>query len=130
MSPVVDGPGGTRAWLFLEGDVTGKLPAAWRDRSRPGTLIPLLPEEARDVLAEGRAEPTLEPADEVLLTLAGQGLSTGEIARRLSTPQRSVQRRLARLRRKFGLRSNDQLAAFAAQMAVGTETMESGTHEG
>jgi DNA-binding CsgD family transcriptional regulator len=114
-----DRPGGTRAWLFLEGDATSDLPDAWRERSRPATLIPLLPGEARDVLAEGRAEPALDPADESLVALAGQGLSTGEIARRLQTPQRSVQRRLARVRRKLGFTSNEQLATFAAQVAIG-----------
>jgi DNA-binding CsgD family transcriptional regulator len=104
-----------RVWLVVEGD---EVPDEWRARSRSVTVIPLLPGESRNLLESGSTAPALEPFDEELLLLLGEGLGTRRIADRLGRPERSVQRRLARLRRDLGAETNTDLALMAARLGL------------
>lgn len=89
------------------------VPEHWRSRAVPMALVPLLPSEARSILEGPQA--TIAPEDEDLLRLAARGLTGADIARELGISLRSVERRLARLRRDLGVDSTAELAAFLSK---------------
>ena len=95
-------------WLILDPD---NVPEAWRDRARSMALVPLLPEEASQILEEGSTEPAVAAHDPEFLRLIARGESAGVIARRLALSTRSVHRRLARLRDSLSVASTAELAA-------------------
>ncbi len=95
-------------WLILE---PADVPDAWKDRARPMALVPLLPDEAKQILEEGAAEPSVAAQDPEFLRLVARGESAGLIARRLALSTRSVHRRLARLRDAMRVSSTAELAA-------------------
>lgn len=87
-------------------------------RGRRGSrflLIPLLPEEASSVLAGEEAVVLVEPEDEELARLLAQGTPVAQIAREFGRPLRSVQRRVGRLRERFGVRTTTRLVAELAR---------------
>ncbi|HWC13826.1 MAG TPA: helix-turn-helix domain-containing protein [Actinomycetota bacterium] len=104
------------SFLFLE---AGSVPERWADRAITGTLVPLTPQEANDVLAEGRVEPDELGADGDFVRLVARGLSAEVIARRLGLAPRSVYRRLARLRDALQVRSTAELASELARRGYG-----------
>lgn len=99
-------------WLIL---LPEQVPPRWKARARAVALIPLLPEEADGVLTEGRTDPVLDEEDEQILRLAATGLSVSRIAHELGVTPRTVSRRLARLRERFRIRSNAELAVLLAK---------------
>jgi DNA-binding NarL/FixJ family response regulator len=100
------------AWLFVSGT---EVPAIWLDRAVPAMLVPLLPDEARQVLSGRSAHSELAPQDVQLARLAAQGHTVTAIARELQVNRRTVDRRLAVLRRCLGVASTTELAVALAE---------------
>lgn len=98
-------------WLFVSATA---VPKRWRDRSIPCVLVPLLPEEAHQVLSGSSAVPGIDPEDEDLARLVGRGLPAEEIAAEMGLTRRTVDRHLARLRKALGTRTTTELAAALA----------------
>lgn len=99
-------------WMFLR---PKSVPERWRQRSIEVCLVPLLPEELASVVDSSPLPPELEPFDERLLGLIASGIDNEGIARRLRVSSRNVQRRMARLRRRFGVGSKEELALLLAR---------------
>lgn len=99
-------------WLLLPEDA---VPERWKARAIKFCLVPLLPREAEGVLAGEPAVPELRPEDEPLLGLVARGLATTEIAVELGISPRTVERRLAALRRRLGVGSTADLARLLAR---------------
>jgi DNA-binding NarL/FixJ family response regulator len=92
-----------------------KVPKAWRDRVVPLALVPLLPEEAGAVLKEGGTLPRITGDDVRLARAIARGVSLAQIARDLGLPLRTVQRKCAQFRERFGVESTAELAAALAK---------------
>jgi len=103
----VDVPPG--AWLLVPPEVASE---EWRARGVPLLLVPLEPAEAVS------AAPPLEPAEEALARLVARGQSPRIIARELSVPLRTVYRRLANLRERFGASSTAELGTELARRGL------------
>lgn len=101
-----------QGWLLVQ---PRSVPEAWLERAIPMALIPLSTEEASEVL--GRISPAndVDPADDTIIDLLIQGLTTAAISNRLAVSERSVQRRLASLRERLGAKSNAQLVAMLSE---------------
>lgn len=99
-------------WLFL---APGCVPERWQPRAIPASLIPLLPEEAADLLAAEAPAPRFAPEEDAFVHLVATGAAAGAIARELHLAPRTVYRRLERLRRDFGVGSTAELAAELAR---------------
>lgn len=84
-------------------------------RAVPMVLIPLLPDELGHTLGLAHIVPGVDPEDEPFLRLAARGRAPTVIARELNLSVRTVQRRLVRLCRRFGLESRAELAGFLAE---------------
>ncbi len=95
-------------WLILDPD---DVPEVWKARVRTMAWVPLLPDEAQQILEEGSTEPAVAAHDPEFLRLVARGESAGIIARRLALSTRSVHRRLARLRDVLSVSSTAELAA-------------------
>ena len=95
-------------WLILDPDV---VPPEWQERARVMAWVPLLPDEAEQILQKGSTAPQLAASDPDFLRLVARGEAPGSIGRRLGISTRSVHRRLARLRDQLGSRSSAELAA-------------------
>ena len=91
------------------------VPEHWRGRAIPMYLVPLLPEEARQVLGSRPAEPAMTPQEEAVACLVARGLTVDAIARQLGISPRSVNRRLARLRERMGVPSTVELGSALAR---------------
>ena|SRR5687767_6367234 len=98
-------------WLFVR---AGRLPDRWRNRAIDLHLVPLLSEEAAELLGRG-AFPPSEPVDDEFLRLVASGASIRQLAVELRVSTRTVQARLADLRRRFGVESKAELAALLAR---------------
>ncbi|MGH2711527.1 MAG: hypothetical protein ACRDH9_10040 [Actinomycetota bacterium] len=103
------------AWILVDEEP----PEQWRDRASPVWLVTLGPDEASDVLAGGRTEPGFDKEEEELLGLVATGMGTTALATRLTISPRTAERRLARLRRRWGVRTTAELAALAAGRGFG-----------
>lgn len=99
-------------WLLLRGDA---VPERWRERATALSLIPLLPGEAAEILADGATLPGVGPEKEPLLRMVADGLDQADIAARLGVSVRTVERRLASLRRRLGVGSTSELARLLAR---------------
>lgn len=99
-------------WLFVR---SSAVPERWRDRAVDVALLPLLPGEVGTLLAGREVRPLLDREDERLLRLVAEGRSAAAIARDLGLHPRTVQRRLARLRRRLGVRTTRELSALLAR---------------
>lgn len=106
MTSATDGPAG---WLLLD---PARVPERWRARVRPVSLVPLLPDEADAILADGRAEDGMsEEFGPEFLALAAAGVSQSDIAHRLGVSNRTVERRFALLRDRLGIDSRSAVIA-------------------
>jgi DNA-binding NarL/FixJ family response regulator len=99
-------------WILIP---QNSLPERWSDRAVSLALVRLLPEESERLLATGETGPSLQPEEEQLARLAARGMGADEIARTLHMTPRSVYRRLARLRKRFGAATRAELAAVLAK---------------
>lgn len=108
-SPFIVEGGGTAFFPRME-----SVPEQLRPRAVIGVMVPLLPGEAQQ-LRTGRPEASVDAEDEPILRLVARGATRSDIARRLRVPLRTVERRLARMRDRFGLRSHSELVAFLAR---------------
>ncbi|HWC14609.1 MAG TPA: LuxR C-terminal-related transcriptional regulator [Actinomycetota bacterium] len=97
---------------FLVFDVDD-VPEEWRDRALRLALVPLLPDEAERFQPEAHHDRA--QGDERLLQMVAKGLAPTAIARQLDIPERTIERRLAQLRDRFGARSSAELTAFLAK---------------
>ncbi|MDQ3956723.1 MAG: helix-turn-helix domain-containing protein [Actinomycetota bacterium] len=95
-------------WILV---APSALPERWRDRAAPMFLVPLLPEEARRVLAGEAAASELQDEDLSLARLVARGVPVDDIAGQLHLTSRTVYRRLARLRRTIGVSTTAELVA-------------------
>ncbi len=91
------------------------VPEEWRERAAAMCLVPLLPDEAAELLRNGTTGPRMSPEEIAVARLAAQGLTVEAIAHRLELSVRSVHRRLARLRQRLGVGSTAELAAALAR---------------
>lgn len=103
-------------WIFLRPDA---VPAAWRDRAVPVALVPLLPGETGQVLGPNGPGVGLDATDQRLLALVAEGRSKADIAEALGLTPRSVERRIAKLRRRFDVSSTAELIAAASRRGFG-----------
>ena len=91
------------------------VPDGWADRASPLMLIPLTPDEAAGLI---KAEPIRSGADRDelrLMQLVAAGRYIDEIADELTLAPRTVFRRLAQLRRRYGVASTAELAVVLAR---------------
>ena len=110
------------AWILLE---NGALPDEWAARSRQVQMVALTPEETAQVLQHKQLAHSLPPDDEKLLRLCAQGLSAPQIARRLDMSERTVERRLERLRKRFDVETTPALVSLLARSGwAGGESSE------
>lgn len=98
------------AWVIVD---RVSVPERWADRALDVAMIPLLADEFADLL-NGDPVSKMDGTDEELLRLIGAGLSSGAIAQRLRISERTVDRRIARLKDRFGAASRFDLAKIAA----------------
>ncbi len=99
-------------WVILSASV---VPDAWRSRTLPMVLVPLMPSEAARLLSDAPVEQHIAPADLPLVHLVARGHSTGEISRALDVSPRTVNRHVARLRDEFGVATIQELATELAR---------------
>lgn len=110
--------GEPKGWLLLS---SSAVPEEWRHRAvdLALALIPLLPEEASAVLAGQEAHPALGPEDARLARLLVRGLTISAIAGETGMSVRGVQRRLVRLRERFGVGTTAELRGLFAEKGFG-----------
>ena len=96
------------AWVVLD---PATVPEALRSRARTVALVTLLPSELAVLLGPRAWDSIIAPEDAELLGLVAAGHPGSYIARRLGISDRSVFRRLARWRERFGVSSTAELAA-------------------
>ncbi len=108
-------PAHSEGWVLLPPD---QVPDVWRTRAREMSLVALLPEESRGLLAGERPLVPVDPDEEQLLRLVTRGASANSIARELGITPRTVQRRLARLRERFEVGSTAELAVVLARRGL------------
>lgn len=102
----------SRAWLVLS---PNGVPDAWAERAVPSFVVALLPNELESVLGGTAAVPDLDPTDLRVARLTAGGATTRQIATALGVSDRTVQRRLASLRRRLGVESKAALALALAR---------------
>lgn len=101
-----------RAFFFMP---PSAVPPHWQSRAVDLVMVPLLPDEAAQMLQGGAEGPRLSPADQALVEFLAGGLSADAIATRLGLTRRSVQRRIARLRDDVGVTTTPELVSFFAR---------------
>ena len=97
--------GDAAAWLLLP---QSEAPEQWRERAVLAVLIPLTQEELQAVTGP-RAAVAPASDDDALVRLLISGATHTEMAAELGVSVRTVQRRIARLRRKMNARTTRQL---------------------
>ena len=102
-------------------DSKGHVPERWRDRAVPLYLVPLLPQEAEQIVAGSTLLPDVHLDEEPLLRLVARGRKTVSIARELDVPLRTIERRLARLRERFNVSSTADLTILLSRLGFGHE---------
>jgi DNA-binding NarL/FixJ family response regulator len=88
-----------------------QVPGAWAERGVPLILLPLLPDEAKQLLGGTPVAPAADRWELSMIQLVASGTSIERIARELCVAPRTVYRRLARLRRRYGVATTDELRA-------------------
>jgi LuxR family transcriptional regulator len=78
-------------------------------------FVPLLPQETDQVLESGSARPEMDAEDEALLRLLARGSTVADTARRLGLHIRTVERRLAALRRRLGVSTTAELVRLLSR---------------
>jgi DNA-binding CsgD family transcriptional regulator len=99
-------------WLLIPDDA---LPERWESRAMRLSLVRLLPKEAEQFLEGGVTSPAMSDEEEGLARLVASGMGAPDIATTLHMTPRSVYRRLARMRKRFGARNSTELAAMLAK---------------
>jgi DNA-binding NarL/FixJ family response regulator len=99
-------------WLFLH---PAAVPEEWKDRTRPAVFVALDEDEIRSLLVSGSIDKTPTGVEDELLPLIARGLSASAIARRTKYSERTVHRRIAHLRDRYGVGSTPELAAELAR---------------
>src|SRR4051812_48701684 len=102
----------TAGWLFLQAD---QVPERWRQRSRPAAFVPLTAGELTDLLGGAPPQRQLTPEEDELVRLVARGRSISAISRELRVSSRTVERRLAVLRERWGVGSSLDLALALAE---------------
>ncbi len=97
------------AWVFVLPDA---VPDRWRDRVQPVSLVRLRAGEIAEWLSP---VPRAESEDERFERLVAEGRSRDDIARELGITERSVSRRLAKLRSTYGIETNRELVALLSR---------------
>ncbi|MFN2525825.1 MAG: helix-turn-helix domain-containing protein [Actinomycetota bacterium] len=87
-----------------------RVPDRWLGRASEMLLVPLMPDEATQLLETGTAPLALTVEEEQVARLAARGESADAIAAALHMSKRSVYRRLTRLRRLTGVENAAELA--------------------
>jgi DNA-binding NarL/FixJ family response regulator len=105
-------PDATAGWLFLQAD---HVPEQWRLRARAAAFVPLTAGELTELLGGVPPQPELTDDEEALARLIARGSSVSAISRQLRVSSRTVERRLALLRRRLGVGSSVDLALALAQ---------------
>ena len=90
------------------------MPPEWEDESVELRLVRLRPAEIAELLDRRRRVPAVESEDLSLARLVARGLTTRTIAAELEIDQRTVQRHVARLRRRLGAGTKSELTALLA----------------
>lgn len=88
---------------------TADVPEQWRMRAIPVSLVTLLPDEAAQLLAGEPVTPALEGDELAFARLVAKGETAAGIGRALGITTRTVYRRLARLRDRFGVATTPEL---------------------
>ena len=94
------------------------VPSRWAERVRTMSLVPLMPDEAIQLLESGTAPLGLTVEDERVARLAARGASAEAIALELHMTKRSAYRRLARLRKRVGARNATELAGWLLMRGI------------
>jgi CRP-like cAMP-binding protein len=114
MDPQSDAGFDPRAARLLVLVTPDQVPAAWAERAVPLMLLPLLPEEARRFLGGETVDPIGDRWDLALIRQVAARTSIEDIAKDLCVAPRTVYRRLARLRRKYGVSTTEELRTIFA----------------
>lgn len=104
-----------RAWVVIEGESP---PPDWAERAAEAWVVRLVPSEVREILTEKATRPALDESELRLARLVARGVTTHKIATELHVDHRTVQRQVARLRQKLGVRSKAELAALLAEAGL------------
>ena len=101
------------AWVFAR-DSGAPLPEPWRDRAVAVWLLPLTPDETRELFQGNSVQSQLSPGDAEIASLLAAGFAPGAIASRTGKSLRTVHRRLAALRELLQTTSTAELAVLLA----------------
>ena len=105
------------------------VPSHWKPRVQFVALIPLMPDETEQVLAEEPITPRIADGEIPFARLVAGGSTISEIASALRISHRSVERRIAQLRERFGAESKAELAIFLSRHLIGGEDAASPASE-
>ena len=122
MSPSDAGASGAvtveHGWFFVHAQA---LPEAWKSRAVPVYLLPMMPSEALEVLLSRGSGPALDDVERRIAALVARGANTGEIAKQVQISARSVQRHIARLKKRTGATTRVDLVHKLSSRGFGTE---------
>jgi DNA-binding NarL/FixJ family response regulator len=99
-------------YVLVDGDA---LPEHWRARAHPMFLVALLPAEVEMAFSGAAIRAQLTEDEEELARLVAAGRSAREIASYLHVAVRTVERRMATLRKRLGVGSTLELVAVLAE---------------
>lgn len=100
---------------------SGQVPDEWQERGTLMVAIQVSPAEALTMVTQQHSDPTpLEPLDEDILRRIHDGLPLSSVARDVGLSLRQVQRRLAILRKRFGVTTTTALVVRLSARLGGT----------
>ena len=102
-------------WVFISGEV----PPRWSERAVQGSLVPLMAQEAAQLLRDPSVSPALAADDERLARLLARGKTLESIAAEFGVTRRSIDRRVRRLREQLGVGTTAELALQLARTGFG-----------
>lgn len=108
----MDDDGSLPGWLLLP---PAAVPEPWVGRAVDMVLVPLLPGEVRRLLRGEAAAPEIVGEDVRIATLVARGQSVRQIADAVGRAPRTVERRIAVLRQRLGVRTTTQLVGELAR---------------
>jgi DNA-binding CsgD family transcriptional regulator len=109
--------GDAEGWVLM---TPADVPNRWRDRAQLMYWVPVTPQEAERLLAHGSTQLHLSLEEEQVANLVADGVSAGDIAKRIYTTPRTVFRRIARLRDVFAATTTHELASRLARRGFGS----------
>lgn len=98
-------------WILVD---PSDVPEDWRGRGTPLVMLPLLQDEADSILAGRPATPAVDDEELRLLQMVARAPTIRQIAKEMGLGERATQKRLAALRRQFGVGSTSELSALLA----------------